>query len=377
MQDWENAAAVLIDDLQYALTNNLEEYNAYLELAQAILGSLPTTEWPKRPSRTYADTIAYEAARCLSLTGHPREYKMINDLFLARSLAEEDVRWLSICVNNEIKTGSLSKKNMAVSVCSSLTNLSGIHDLQFSALLERYRLYILLGDFVQAEELWQELGGLGFDWPKRRQGQPVFWRCCQLSIENRLTEEELAAGLDLTIRHGNRYYQRRFLQLSAEWALRQGRLDKARLDCEQAIQLARSSRVLDSVAEPLALLIEAKMDPDLAEDFRRRVEAIEAAGALNMAYAPEIWEALGETEKAIEYATKYYTWAWDEGEPYVYRDQLNFATALLHRLGAPIPALPPFDIAKAEKFPWQGAVEALIAKKQREWDDDLSSTVDA
>jgi len=377
MQDWENAAAVLIDDLQYALTNNLEEYNAYLELAQAVLGSLPTTEWPKRPSRTYADTIGYEAARCLSQTGHPREYQMINDLFLARSLAEENIRWLCTCVSNEFLAGPLSKRERVLSISTSLADLSGIHSLQFSALLEKYRLSFLLGDVVQAEGLWQELGGLGFDWPKGRQGQPEFWRCCQLSIENRLTEEELAAGLDLTIRSGNRYYQRRFLNLSAEWALRQGRLDKARIDCEQAIQLARSSRLLDSVAESLGLLIEAKIEPDLAEDFRRRVEALEEAGALNVAYAPEIWEALGETEKAIECATKYFTWAWDDGEPYVYRDQLNFATELLIRLGAPIPDLPPFDIAKAERFPWQDAVEALIAKKQREWDDDLSSTVDA
>ncbi|HXM44768.1 MAG TPA: hypothetical protein VN924_26260 [Bryobacteraceae bacterium] len=58
------------------------------------------------------------------------------------------------------------------------------------------------------------------------------------------------------------------------------------------------------------------------------------------------------------------------GEPYVFRFELDKARALLEKLGAEIPNLPPYDPATAEKLPWEeevaAAIEELRAEKEAE-----------
>ncbi len=79
-------------------------------------------------------------------------------------------------------------------------------------------------------------------------------------------------------------------------------------------------------------------------------------------------------EQAKQHARKAYEWAWADGEPYVYRYELNKARALLEQLGAEIPNLPPYDPAKDEKFPWEddvaAAIEKLRAKKEAKGRDE-------
>jgi len=75
-----------------------------------------------------------------------------------------------------------------------------------------------------------------------------------------------------------------------------------------------------------------------------------------------LWAALGDTERAKRRAIAAYRWAWADGEPYVWRWELDKARALLEKLGAEVPVLPPYDPAKDPKLPWEDEVRAAIEK---------------
>lgn len=77
--------------------------------------------------------------------------------------------------------------------------------------------------------------------------------------------------------------------------------------------------------------------------------------------AAVVLAATGQREDAIERATAYYTAAWAEGEPYVWRFDLTRAEGLLHTLGAPVPQLPPFDTARQAAFPHEEDIRAWVA----------------
>jgi hypothetical protein len=57
-----------------------------------------------------------------------------------------------------------------------------------------------------------------------------------------------------------------------------------------------------------------------------------------------------------------YEWAWADGEPYVYRYNLGRAGALLHRLGADLPELPPYDPERDPKLPFEDELDAAVAE---------------
>ncbi|HMG75517.1 MAG TPA: hypothetical protein VK582_18610 [Pyrinomonadaceae bacterium] len=59
----------------------------------------------------------------------------------------------------------------------------------------------------------------------------------------------------------------------------------------------------------------------------------------------------GNTEAAIEAATKAYRLAWCNGPPFAYHWGLEKAKQHLKELGAPVPEMPPFDESKFEPMP--------------------------
>lgn len=79
----------------------------------------------------------------------------------------------------------------------------------------------------------------------------------------------------------------------------------------------------------------------------------------------ELWEALGDAERATQHALTAYRWAWADGEPYVHAYELARVTALLERLGAEIPRLPVYDPAQAEPLAFESQVRAFIRQQRR------------
>jgi tetratricopeptide (TPR) repeat protein len=73
------------------------------------------------------------------------------------------------------------------------------------------------------------------------------------------------------------------------------------------------------------------------------------ADALNVLV--QIERDAGNTEKAVEAATKAYQLAWCDGPPYAYHWGLEKAQKHLEELGEPLPDMPPFDESKFEPMP--------------------------
>ena len=101
-------------------------------------------------------------------------------------------------------------------------------------------------------------------------------------------------------------------------------------------------------------------------DPRREAEQLANTRRPAQRALADLWLAIGDREQATKHALAAYKWAWADGEPYVHRYELNKAYALLEKLGAEIPNLPPYDPAKDEKFPCEDAIAAAIEKLRAE-----------
>lgn len=145
--------------------------------------------------------------------------------------------------------------------------------------------------------------------------------------------------------------------LRGEWNLEQGRWAAAADAFRQAITFAREVGEREPAAE--ARLALAGFHCGELDDPRLQADLLERAGGARRTLG-ELWFAIGDRERAERAALAAYKSAWAEGEPYVWRWQLNKARRLLEKLGVEPPNLPPYDAAKDEKLPWEDEVRATI-----------------
>jgi hypothetical protein len=128
--------------------------------------------------------------------------------------------------------------------------------------------------------------------------------------------------------------------------------------------MARTVGQSDADAEAQLALAQFQLG-QLADPRREAEQQANARRPSHRALA-DLWLAIGDREQAKKHALAAYKWAWADGEPYVHRYELNKARALLEKLGAKIPNLPPYDPAKDEKLPWEDEVAAAIEKLRAE-----------
>ena len=149
-------------------------------------------------------------------------------------------------------------------------------------------------------------------------------------------------------------------RLQGEAALALGELPFADERLHHALTRARA---VDRVDEELPALVA------LAELHRRQGSPTAARELLEQVWEPaergpytfihadalnvlaQIERDAGNTATAIQAATEAYTKAWCDGPPFAYHWGLEKAKAHLAALGAPEPALPPFDESKYEPMP--------------------------
>jgi tetratricopeptide (TPR) repeat protein len=152
----------------------------------------------------------------------------------------------------------------------------------------------------------------------------------------------------------------RAARLQGEAALALGDLPQGDERLRHALTRART---VEMVEEELPTLIA------LAELCRRQANPAAARELLEQAWEPaergpyplfhadalnvlaQIERDAGNTSAAIRAATEAYTKAWCDGPPFAYHWGLEKARAHLAALGAPEPALPPFDESKYDPMP--------------------------
>lgn len=184
-----------------------------------------------------------------------------------------------------------------------------------------------------------------------------FWR-------GDLTEEHLTRAEQLAKAGKSRIIIRSLHLLRGQWQLEQGQWVLAADSLHEAVRMAREIGQNDTTAETgLAL---AKFHLHQLPYARHKAEQFSRAGVVAHRALAELWLAIGDTDEAKKHAVAAYESAWDDGEPYVSRYELNKASALLEQLGVDIPKLQPYDPSKAEKFAWEDELVAAIEKLQAE-----------
>ena len=152
--------------------------------------------------------------------------------------------------------------------------------------------------------------------------------------------------------------------LRGDWRLERGEWALAAESLREAVSMARAVGQTDAKAETQLAL--AQFHLGQLADPRREAEQLANARRPSHRDLADLWLAIGDREQAKKHALAAYKWAWADGEPYVRRYELNKARALLEKLGAEIPNLPPYDPAKDEKLPWEDEVAAAIEKLRAE-----------
>ena len=211
----------------------------------------------------------------------------------------------------------------------------------FRARLGYFSTLSLFGQWTKAETIWQILSPMGRDWPRhlyrsgnaeREYAKFLFW-------QGKLHEEELAHAEQLSKKGKDREIIRDLFRLRGQWHLEQKQWEAATNSFRQAVRMIREVGQKDEEAETFLALAQYRLNQ--LPDPHHTAEQL--SNTKEPAHRPlaELWFAIGNHEQATKHALAAYKWAWADGEPYVSRYELNKARALLERLGADIPDLPP------------------------------------
>jgi tetratricopeptide (TPR) repeat protein len=155
-------------------------------------------------------------------------------------------------------------------------------------------------------------------------------------------------------RHGARFIAR----VRGQYHLLRDEADKAVDSFDDAVRMAREVGFKDARAE--AWLALARLRADEAFDARGDAVRLDHEPGRPALAVAELWQELGETERAIAAALRAHEWAVADGEPYVFRYELNRSRALLEGLGTEPPRVPEYDPTSDPPFDWEADVRKMI-----------------
>jgi hypothetical protein len=354
-----------IDDLDRALLHNLEAYSENLSLLRPFFphgwASLP--DGVDGPGAAF---LANHAGVSLSEIGELEEALVAFGNYLFIRIKQKDWREVQTGLSNIVYT--LSRQNRLAEAESyqrlalDLATLKGNNAGIFIARLDLFSWLSDVGKYKEAEAMWQLINPMGRDWSRSLypQGEAEYWHAQLRFRQGDLREEDLVVAEQLTQTGQSRQFIRRLHLLRGEWQLERGERELAANSLQEAVRMAREIGKHDARAETLLAIARIHLK-QLPDPDQQAEQLAEAKKPFHRGLA-ELWMQIGDVEQAGKHALEAYKWAWAEGEPYVYRHELNQARMLLERLGLPVPVLPSYDAAKDEKPPWKDEVTAAIEK---------------
>ena len=356
-------------DLSSALLFNLEADVEVLSLLRPFFprGWATLPDGVDEPAGSY---LINGAAIALQNTGELKEALAAGGTSLLVDLGSGDWTGVRTVLHNISITLSaqnrLAKQEYCLLLALGLAVLMDVERHLFRARLDRFRQLVNIGQWANAEAMWQLLDPMGRDWPRAiyRPGEAEHSYALFRFWKGDLSEEHLAHAEQPAEAGKNRPAIRYLHGLRGAWRLGQGQWALAAESLHDAVRMAREVGATDAQAETLLAL--AKFHLGQLSDARREAEQLASARQLSHSALADLWLAIGDYEQAKKHALAAFTWAWADGEHYVHRYGLNKARALLEKLGAEIPKLPPYDPAKDEKLPWEDQVAAAIEKLRAE-----------
>jgi hypothetical protein len=369
MSRYQQAYDAYAGDLCNALLFNLEADAEVLSLLRPFFPQ----GWATLPNAVHergGSYLASGAAIALGRVGERVESSAAYGAALEADLRLAD--WISLRtdmsnISNVLRAQSrLAQEDRCLLLSLNLATLIGDNEVTFRARLNRFEYLATIGQWVDAQAMWDLLDPMGHNWSRARYrpGDAEYEYALFRFWQGDLSEERLARAEQPAQAGRNRTVIRYLHGLRGKWSLERGEWALAADSLHEAVSMARAVGRTDAEAETQLTLAQFHLG-QLADPRREAEQLANARWVSNRALA-DLWLAIGDHEQARKHALAAYKWAWADGEPYVYRYELNKARALLEKLGAEIPNLPPYDPAKDEKLPWEDEVAAAIEKLRAE-----------
>jgi tetratricopeptide (TPR) repeat protein len=360
-------------DLAIALVFNLEANAETLSLLRPFFPQGWSTA-PETVDRRSASYLVNAAAMALQTVGQLEEALRAHSSSLRLYLLGADWRSVLAVLRNISTLCSRQNRLAQGEHCDRLgLEVASLIDDREALFVSRLIVFAglgRLGRWAEAEAMWKLLDPMGRNWSRAvyRPGGAEWYYARSLFWQGTVTEGDFARAERLVRSGKDRWLLRELLAARAEWYLEQGQWALAAENSQEAVRMARLVGQYDARAE--AVLALAKLHLGQLAEPEREAERLTGARWFSRRWLAELWIAIGDREKAERHALAAYRWAWADGEPYVFRYELDKARALLEKLGAEIPSLPPYDPATAPKLPFaeelEAAIDKLRAKKEAE-----------
>jgi hypothetical protein len=273
----------------------------------------------------------------------------------------------------------LAKDDFVRKLALDLAGLIGDEQRLLVARLRRYRQLASIGSWEDADRIWKLIDiknlkrtnkrGLQYFLEKRwtdslleslayySYAEVSFWR-------GEMKEEYLILAEELAKSEKDRESRRLIHALRGEWYIEQKQWNLAEDSLNEAVRMARIVGVDDFTSETgLAI---SKLHLDQLSDPRQIAEKLGQSKERDLNGLGELWLTIGDHQQAKKYALLAFHESWADGEPFVRRHELKKAMDLLERLDVEIPSLLPYNLAKAEKLPWEDEVVTAIEKLRLE-----------
>jgi Arc/MetJ-type ribon-helix-helix transcriptional regulator len=247
-----------------------------------------------------------------------------------------------------------------------VASLTGNQPQNFWVRVALFRNLATIGQSAEATAAWHQIEAMGRNWPRAsyRPGNAEF-RYAQFRFwQGDLEEKNLARPESLAQAAKNREVIRWVYGLRGAWLIERGEWAKACESLREAVSMARAVGQIDARAETQMAL--AQFHLGQLDEPRHTAEQLANAANVSHRALADLWLAIGDHDQTKKHGLAAYNWAWADGEPYVRRYELNKARAILETVGAEIPNLPPYDPAKADKFPCEDELAAAIERLEAE-----------
>ncbi|NTW55317.1 MAG: DUF4062 domain-containing protein [Chlorobaculum sp.] len=376
LERFENAVINYLYNLADTLTFNLEAHTETLSLLQPLF-PFGWDQMPKNIDIEIASEIVNYTAIALSVN---YDHEITIAAYCTSLLSElERKNWEAVSVrlcniSNCFENHILLTKSLRVSILDHDLNVTLDNRTRlYMSLLSIFSFQSITGQWYEATTTWQKLDPLGRAWPRSyyRQGETECVFAWNQFFQGLLEEKHLETAERLARKDNNRSTLRSIIALRGEWRLEQQEWRLAAESFHEALSMARERGLTDAGSETGLALAKFNLgqfhSPDEARHEAERLSTLREPAHRFLAM---LWRELGDLEQAKKHALAAYKRAWADGEPFVWRYELEKATELLREMNIPIPDLPPYDPAKNEPFPWEAdvrkAIEKLRAEKEAE-----------
>ena len=369
MGRFKAAYRTLSDGLLNCLMYDLEAYLEFLALARPWFPESWSGAAQGLQSRQ-SFVLLNAVGQAFRSTGQLDQALKVREALIVPALEDRDWPSLRSRLSNMGVTlfhlGRFAKAGALLQLGLRLAKVKGDHAALFVVGLHRLKILSSIGCYAEATSLWSRLRPMARPW--RRRLYRAGWakvHYADLCLRCGILDEDQLEIAEARARKGrSRSALRKLWLIRGDWHLESGKWAAASKSFAEAVRMAREVGVDASWAETLLVLArhhQGRQPDPLGE--AKRLSQLRSPAHLPLA---ELWNELGDSNRARHHALKAYKWAWADGEPYVRRWELDKTRELLEKLEIPIPDLPPYDPAKDPKFPWEDDVEAAIEKLEAE-----------